>query len=259
MLRHRPHWPSVTPAPLKPSAAAPTPSPSGVQPHGPSGLCPLGEGEGISSRQTGRWVQPLSCSPPLPDAGQPGRRPCSLGHQPPPRTESLQAGEGPGRGNAGFPVCPPRGREGQQAACGRQGRSVPAPCTGCPHGRGGHSSTRPTQDVAATCLEPRSEGEVGQETPLGLPAAWRPCLTLPVPERQHWDLRRRTAKAREAMARPVRAPVTRGRAQARGAEWTDEAACLPVSWARKAGTRRPHRRMYDRNCSGTVRKRGAPR
>lgn len=181
MLRHRPHWPSVTPAPLKPSAAAPTPSPSGVQPHGPSGLCPLGEGEGISSWQTGRWVQPLSCSPPLPDAGQPGRRPCSLGHQPPPRTESLQAGEGPGRGNMGFPVCPPRGREGQQAACGRQGRSVPAPCTGCPHGRGGHSSTRPTQDVAATCLEPRSEGEVGQETPLGLPAAWRPCLTLPVP------------------------------------------------------------------------------
>lgn len=109
-----------------------------VQPHGPSSLCPLGEGVGIPRRQTARRAVTVLLPTPA------GRR---SGWRTPLQPLSPATAKGRkwknvfplARARAGAtwaPVCPPRGHEGQKAACGRQGQSVPGPCMGCPHSRG---------------------------------------------------------------------------------------------------------------------------
>lgn len=154
LLCHHPHWPSVTAAPLKTSTAAQTPlcvrgpAPWALRPVSSWGreghLQPADRKVGAvtvllatpagccSGRRTA--LQPLS-----PATAKDGKWKDSL---------KLEAWAGGTQDS----LCPLRGPEGQEAACDRQGRSVPAPCAGCPHGRGGHSSIRPTRGCGGHLL-----------------------------------------------------------------------------------------------------------
>lgn len=152
-----------------------------VQPHGPSSLCPLGEGVGIPRRQTARRAQSLCCSPPPLDAGQAGGLRCSLCRQPPPRAESGRTSSrwrGPGQGQRGR-LCVRLGamRARRRPAAGRD-RACQDPAWAVPTAAG------PLRHVAATCLEPRTERGAGRETQLGPADCPAPLLDAARAERR---------------------------------------------------------------------------